>query len=153
MNKIQLLATMTRDCELRYAQSGTAIGSFGVAYNEKRKQPDGSYADQAHFFDVTCFGKTAENVQKYFSKGSRILIDGSLSFSQWEKDGQKRSKVDIKLNSFDFIDRKSDNQQQPTPLQDAQKQHTPAQHQGGSLPTIDLDSEIPFNCMRGDLYV
>lgn len=110
MNNVQILGTITREPELKYTQGGIAILSFGIAYNEKRKQQDGSYGDVAHFFDVTAFGKTAENINSYFFKGSRILINGSLDFQSWEKDGQKRSKVGIKVNSFDFIDKRSDNQ-------------------------------------------
>ena len=110
MNKVALLGTITRDVEIKYTQSGTCIASFGVAYNEKRKDASGNYNDVSHFFDVTAFGKRAETVNQYFRKGSRILIDGSLDFQQWtDQSGQKRSKVSIKLNDFDFID-KRDNQ-------------------------------------------
>jgi len=148
MNKLQLLATITRNIEIKYTQSGTTIASFGVAYNEKRKQQDGSYADQAHFFDITAFGKTAENLNQYFRKGSRILIDGSLDFQSWTaQDGQKRSKVGIKLHSFNFIDRKADAPQQPQPQNNYSQptQERPAsQPQGGTFPSIDVNQEIPF---------
>lgn len=154
MNKTQLLGTMTRDCEINYTQTGTVIGTFSVAWNEKRKQQDGSYKDTAHFFECTAWGRTAENISKYFHKGSRILIDGRLNFSQWEKDGQKRSKVDIIVERFDFIDRSGNKpqqqaQQQPQrqaqqppqqPQQQAQQQ--PRQQQ---FPEILIDEEsIPF---------
>ena len=135
MNNIQILGNMTRDCELKYAQSGTAIGSFGIAVNKKIKNQSGGYDDKAMFFDVTAFGKTAENINKYFGKGSRILISGELEFQQWEKDGQKRSKVGIVCQQFDFIDKKSDPQQEPQPM----RQPAP------SVPVIDIDSgSIPF---------
>ena len=135
MNTIQILGNMTRDCELKYAQSGTAIGSFGIAVNKKIKNQSGGYDDKAMFFDVTAFGKTAENINKYFGKGSRILISGELEFQQWEKDGQKRSKVGIVCQQFDFIDKKSDPQQEPQPM----RQPAP------SVPVIDIDSgSIPF---------
>ena len=135
MNKVQILGTITREVEIKYTQSGTAIGSFGVAYNEKRKDQSGNYNDVAMFFDVTAFGKTAENINNYFSKGSRILIDGSLDFQSWEKDGQKRSKVGIKVNGFDFIDRKNDTANQPKP---------PSQP-SAQVPEIDIsDEQLPF---------
>ena len=142
MNKIQLLGTMTRDCELKYAQSGTAVGNFSIAWNEKIKSQDGQYADKAHFFDITAWGKTAENINKFFNKGSRILIDGQLQFSQWEKDGAKRSKVDIKVNSFYFIDRKdshNQSQQHQNCLQAQQSAQAP--NQQGTTPSI-LEIEI-----------
>jgi single-strand DNA-binding protein len=112
MNSINIVATMTRDCELKYTQSGVAIGSFGIAYNEKIKQ-NGTYQDKVNFFDVVCFSKTAENVNQFFRKGSQIGISGSLNFEQWKaNDGSNRSKVNIKMQSFTFIDKKQDNKQQ-----------------------------------------
>lgn len=118
MNNIQILGTMTKDVELKYTQSGAAIGSFGIAYNERRKQADGRYGDVAHFFDVTAFGKTAENINQYFRKGSRILINGSLDFQSWTaQDGQKRSKVGIKVEKFDFIDKRDNTQGSQAPQQ------------------------------------
>ena len=69
MNKVHILGTMTKDCELKYTQSGTAVGSFGIAWNEKRKDASGNYTDVAHFFDVTAWGKTADNINKFFGKG------------------------------------------------------------------------------------
>ncbi len=144
MNKLQLLSTITKDIEMKYAQSGTAIASFSVAYNTKYKDQSGQYVEKAAFFDVTAFGKTAENLQKYFHKGSRILIDGELDYQSWEKDGQKRSKVAIKLNSFDFIDRKSDTQPQTA---QAPQYQQPAQNQSAALPEVDL-GEIPFSPLK-----
>lgn len=126
MNSINILGTMTRDIELRYTQSGAAIASFGIAYNEKRKQADGSYTDVSHFFDVTAFGKRAESLNQYFRKGSRILIDGSLDYQSWsDADGLKRSKVSIKLENFYFIDKRSD-------LQPQQQMH-----QSYAVPDVD----------------
>ena len=142
MNKVQILGNMVRDCELKYSQSGVAIGSFGIAYNEKRKDAGGNYIDVPMFFDVTAFGKTAENIQKFFSKGSRILLDGSLDFQSWEKDGQKRSKVGIKVNGFDFIDKKEQSAQGGYSQPSQAPSNTPAPN---PVPVIDLDEEnIPF---------
>lgn len=140
MNKVIILGNMTKDCELKYAQSGTAIGSFGIAYNDKKKDQSGNYVDVPMFFDCTAFGKTAENINKYFHKGSKILLEGSLDFQQWEKDGQKRSKVGIKVFSFDFIDRKETSNQQQTPQQQSQYQQ-----QAQPIPEINIESDsIPF---------
>ena len=110
MNNINILGTITREPELKYTQSGTAILSFGIAYNEKRKQQDGSYTDFAHFFDVASIGKKAEVINQWFRKGSRILIQGSLDYQSWNaQDGSKKSKVGIKLEDFDFIDKREAN--------------------------------------------
>lgn len=136
MNSVQILGTMTRDCEIRYTPAGTAVGKFGIGYNERIKDASGQYQDKAHFFEITAWGKSAENISSFFKKGSRILIQGSLDFSTWEKDGQKHSKVGIKLERFDFIEKRADQQssyQQPAPQQQAPQQggyaQSPAQQQ------------------------
>ena len=155
MNKVQILGTITRDIDLKYTQSGSAIANFGIAYNDKWKSQDGQIQEKAHFFDVSVFGKQAENVNMYFNKGSRILIDGSLDFQSWEKDGQKHSKVGIKMNGFSFIDRKGDNQsQEPNQAYNQQQQKATdyqpqqmqqQQAQSNDVPLIDIDEdEIPF---------
>ena len=156
MNNIQLLATITRDIELKFTQAGSAIASFGVAYNEKRKQLDGSYGDVAHFFDVTAFGKRAETVNQWFRKGSKILISGSLDYQSWTaQDGQKRSKVGIKLNDFDFIDKNENAKQAPQQRQAPQYEYQNAQGRPvpppqrampEQPPMIEMDenSELPF---------
>lgn len=166
MNNIQILATITREPELKYTQGGVAILSFGIAYNEKRKQQDGSYGDVAHFFDVTAFGKKAETVNQWFNKGSRILIQGSLDYQSWvDKDGSKRSKVGIKLDDFDFIDKREsnnaqtnqapqrggysgNNQQQPQSNQTNHTAYREPQRQmpdARALPSVDIDEDsIPF---------
>ena len=160
MNKVSILGTLTRDCEIKYTQSGTAVASFGIAHNEKKKQQDGNYTDVAHFFDVTAWGKTAENINQYFKKGSRILIDGRLDFSQWtSQSGEKRSKVGIIVEKFDFIDRKDNNIQphqnatppntqsysQPNTNTPPPHQNAPQAHPQQNVPVIDIDeNSIPF---------
>lgn len=152
MNQVNIIGTMTKDCELKFAPSGTPIGSFGIAYNERYKKQDGTPVDKAHFFDVTVIGKKAEVVSQYFKKGSRIGITGSLDFQQWQdQQGNNRSKVGIKLNDFTFIDRKSDNQQTQQQSQKShqsynqqpnnQQQQTQGQQQ---MPTLGIEEEIPF---------
>jgi len=153
MNNVQILGTITREPEIKYTQSGTAILSFGIAYNEKYKKQDGSYENKAHFFDVTAFGKRGETINQYFNKGARILIGGSLDFQSWnDAQGQKRSKISIKLNDFDFID-KRDNQSNKSqtnyqqPQQQAQQyQQPPIQYenaQGRPMPQPQQQQQIP----------
>ena len=154
MNNINILGTITREPELKYTAGGIAILSFGIAYNEKRKQQDGSYADTTHFFEVTSFGKKAEVVNQWFQKGSRILIQGSLDYQSWEKDGQKKSKVGIKLNDFDFIDKRETNKEaypqqsnnKPNHTAYQPKQPQASQDRNQSLPDYDddMDQNIPF---------
>ncbi len=142
MNQIQILGTITRDVELRYGQSGNAFAKFGIAYNDKWTAQNGEKMEKAHFFDVSVFGKQAETINQYFRKGNRILISGSLAFESWQDDqGQKRSKVGIKMERFDFIDRKDDNQQQggynaPQSQNPNQGYNQPPQQQNASQPPV-----------------
>ncbi len=156
MNNVQILGNITREIELKYTHNGVAIGSFSIAYNEKRKQHDGTYADVSHFFDCAAFGKIAENINQYFRKGSRILIGGSLDYQSWtDPQGQKKSKIGIKVEQFDFIDKRdnSQNQQQEAyhqpkvTYQDAQGKQVPPptrQTQRSPLQLEINEDEIPF---------
>lgn len=107
MNKVIILATLTRDPELRYLPKGTAICKLGIAQNRKWKTEIGEEREDVLFVDVDCFGKQAETVAKWFKKGSRMLVEGRLKLDQWEdkKTGEKRSKIGIALESFSFVDR------------------------------------------------
>jgi len=152
MNQVQLLGTMTRDVEIRYSQSGAAIGNFSVAYNEKWTDSSGQKQEKAHFVDCTAFGKTAENIQKYFNKGSRILIRGSLDYQSWEKEGKKRSKLGVKVIGFDFIDRKGDGNQQ-APAENRSESPNSSNQQGTFPVVIEGEDEIPFAPIGGMLCV
>ena len=106
MNKIILLATLTKDVELRYLQNGSAMATLNLAHNKKFKKQDGSQSERVLYVKATCFGKTAEMVNQYFSKGSRILISGELTLNSWADDkGNKRSEHSILIETIDFIDR------------------------------------------------
>ena len=136
-NNISILGTLTDNLELKYTQNGNAIGSFSIAVNEVYKDQNGNKIEKAHFFKVNCFGKQAETINQYFFKGSRILISGQLVQDRWQdqQTGENRSAVSIKLNSFEFVDRKSDTQpqmQQPQPqnyVNGANGQQVPVYHE------------------------
>lgn len=93
-NRVVLVGNLTRDPELRYIASGTAVTDIGLAVNERVKRNE-QWVDEANFFDITLWGRTAEVANEYLAKGSSVLIEGRLKFEQWEKDGQKRSKVKV----------------------------------------------------------
>ena len=106
MNKVFLSGNLTRDPEERMTKGGMAVLSFSVAVNERRKnQATGEWEDVPNFFDCTMFGKRASSVAQYLSKGSKVAIEGRLRWSQWEKDGQKRSKVDVTVDDIEFMSR------------------------------------------------
>ena len=93
-NRVVLMGNLTRDVELRYTPSGTAVTDISLAVNERVKRND-QWSDEVHFFDVTLWGRTAEIAGEYLSKGSPVLIEGRLKHDRWEQDGQKRSKIKI----------------------------------------------------------
>lgn len=105
LNKVLLIGNFTRDPELRYLPSNTAVVSFSLAVNEKYKDKDGNLVERADFIDCEAFAKTAENIGKFFAKGRPIFIEGRLRLDQWEDkaSGQKRSKLKVIAENFQFI--------------------------------------------------
>lgn len=101
MNRVCLIARLVADPELRDA-GGTPVVNLRVAYNTRRKV-DGEWTEVGNFVNVTVFGKQAENVCKYVSKGREIGIDGRLEIRQYEHDGQKRESVEITADQVRFI--------------------------------------------------
>jgi len=94
-NRVVLLGNLTRDIELKYLQSGTAVTDIGLAVNDRRKSQSGEWVEETTFVDVTLWGRTAEVAGEYLSKGSPVLIEGRLKLDTWEKDGQKHSKLRV----------------------------------------------------------
>ena len=94
-NRVILVGNLTRDPELRYIPSGTAVTEIGMAVNDRRKNQSGEWVDETTFVEVTLWSRTAEVACEYLSKGSPVLIEGRLKLDQWEQDGQKRSKLRV----------------------------------------------------------
>ena len=105
MNKVILIGRLTREPELRYSQSGdTAIVHFGLAVNRKYKQDGGQDAD---FPSVVAFGKTAEFIDKYFSKGSKMVVEGRLQTGSYtDKDGNKHYTTDVVAEAVECAESK-----------------------------------------------
>lgn len=95
-NRVILMGNLTRDPELRYTPSQTAVSDIGLAINDRRKGNDGQWIEETTFVDVTLWGRTAEVASEYLSKGSPVLIEGRLKLDTWEnKEGEKRSKLHV----------------------------------------------------------
>jgi len=110
-NKVILMGNLTKDPEIRYTPSGTAVASFGLAVNRKYKQGE-EMKEEVCFIDIVVFGKQAETSGKYLSKGSGIVIDGRLSQRRWEgEDGQKRNKHEVVAESIRFLPKRSASQE------------------------------------------
>jgi len=94
-NRVVLVGNLTRDVELRRTPQGTAVTDIGLAVNERVKRND-EWVDEANFFDITLWGRTAEVASEYLAKGSSVLIEGRLKYETWsQEDGTKRSKVKV----------------------------------------------------------
>ena len=102
-NKILLMGNITRDPQLKYLPSNTPVVEFGLAVNRKFKRQDGSPGEEVMFVDCNAFARTAEVINQYFHKGDPIFIEGRLQLDTWEKDGQKRSKHKVFIESFEFV--------------------------------------------------
>src|SRR5574337_2214961 len=104
LNKVFLMGNLTRDPELRYTPTGLAVASFGIAINSAWTAKSGEKKEEVCYVDISIFGRRAEVVGEYFSKGSPIFIEGRLQFNQWEtKDGQKRNTLRVVADNFQFI--------------------------------------------------
>jgi len=103
-NKVILLGNLTREPQLSYLPSQTPVVDFGLATNRKWTSQDGQQRDETCFVDCRAFGKPAETINKYCKKGKPLLIEGRLTFDSWTgKDGEKRSKLRVTIESFQFV--------------------------------------------------
>lgn len=102
-NRVMLMGNLTRDIEVRYLQTGTAVADVTLAVNDRRKSPQGEWIEETTFVDITMWGRTAEVAGEYLGKGSPIFIEGRLKLDTWETDGQKRSKLKVICERMQMI--------------------------------------------------
>lgn len=103
INRVSVSGNLTRDPELRRTQSGMDVLNFGIASNENVKNSQtGEWESRPNFIDCTMFGNRATGVSPYLEKGMKVFVDGSLRYSTWERDGQKRSKLEVIVDSIVF---------------------------------------------------
>lgn len=104
INTVTLTGNLTRDPEVRTLPSGTSVCEMGLAVNERFKNSaSGEWEERANFFDIVVWGAQGENCGKYLSKGSAVAVSGRLRWRAWEKDGQKRSKVEVVGERVQFL--------------------------------------------------
>ncbi|MCG3149339.1 MAG: Single-stranded DNA-binding protein [Verrucomicrobiae bacterium] len=104
-NKVMLMGNLTRDPEVRYTPKGTAIATIGMAVNRTWTTESGEKKEEVTFVDVDVWGKQAETIGQYMSKGKPIFIEGRLKLDSWDdkESGQKRSKLKVVCEAFQFI--------------------------------------------------
>jgi single-strand DNA-binding protein len=107
-NKVLLMGNITRDIELKYTPSNQAVATIGLAVNRKYKAADGQLKEDVTFVDCEAWGKTAESMSQYLSKGRPVFVEGRLRLDTWKdkQDGSNRSKLKVVVESFQFIDPK-----------------------------------------------
>ncbi len=153
-NKVILMGNLTRDPEMKYLPSGTAIANFGIAMNERyTDRQTGEQRENVCFVDVEAWDRQAEVVNEYFSKGSPIFLEGSLKFDSWETpEGEKRSRLKVRLLRFQFIGGRQDGDEvgggytqatppDSTPMEGQSDQVSNASAGGSDTST---DDDIPF---------
>lgn len=155
-NRVILMGNMTRDPELRTTETGMAITKFGMAMSRSFKSQNGESREEATFVDVDSFGRQAEVIAKFFSKGKPILVEGRLRLDQWESpNGERRSRLMVVLENFQFVGSRSEEAAAEAAPPEARASSSfsppPAAREklGGDrearpAPTQDLDDDIPF---------
>ena len=162
INRVMICGRLTRDPEMRSTAGGLAVMGLGVAVNDRRRnQQTGEWEDVPNYVDCTMFGPYAQAMERRLSKGAKVAIDGRLRWSQWERDGQKRSKIEVIVDELEFMSsRNSDAQYSSGQSYGQQGGYQPASqasyqsasqagYQPQSAPTIDAsssvyDDDIPF---------
>ena len=121
INRVMITGNLTRDPEVRNTQSGMAVLNLGVAVNDRRKNNQtGEWENYANFIDCVMFGTRAENVSRYIRKGSKVAIEGKLRWSSWEdKQGGKRSKIEVVVDDLEFMSRDGGDGKQSAPAKAA----------------------------------
>jgi single-strand DNA-binding protein len=138
LNKIFLIGNLTRDPQLSYTPNQTAVVDFGLATNRKWTAQDGSQREETCFVDCRAFGKQAENINKYLTKGRSVFLEGRLTYDSWTgQDGVKRSKHRVTVENFQFLS--------GAPGQAANsQQQTPEVHADSETPQHGTNDDIPF---------
>jgi single-strand DNA-binding protein len=141
-NSVIIVGNVTRDPELKYTPKGMAIARIGLAINRKFAGEDGQQREEVTFVDVDAFGKQAETIGQHVRKGSSLLVDGRLKLDEWtdKQSGQKRTKLGVVLEGFQFLGKKDDSAPQGQPAQRPTRQPNPPQ----AVPQHDDDGIPPF---------
>lgn len=110
INRVNISGNLTRDPEMRQTAGGTQILQFGVAVNDRRRNPQtGEWEDVPNFVDCVVFGSRAEPLSRFLSKGTKVAVEGKLRYSAWEtKDGQRRSKLEVVVDDVEFLSPRGD---------------------------------------------
>ena len=140
INLVIIGGNLARDPELRTTPKGSAVAQFSIANNRKWRDDSGTDREDVAFIDCEAWGKTAENIAKFFAKGRPIIVEGRLKQDAWEDKatGQKRSRVKVSVSAFHFVGSKQDTPATSETGRNAPQQAPSATSQGGA------DEDVPF---------
>ena len=152
INRVIISGNLTRDPELRSTAGGMPVLGFGVAVNDRRKnQQTGEWEDYPNFIDCTMFGARAEALSRYLNKGTKVSIEGKLRWSQWEREGQKRSKIEVIVDELEFMSSRGDSSSYGGGMGGGYSAPTPSApaYAPAPAPVVDAsssvyDEDIPF---------
>lgn len=149
INRVSISGNLTRDGELRTTPGGTDVLSLGVAVNDRAKnQQTGQWEDRPNFVDCVMFGNRAQSLAPYLSKGSKVAIEGKLRWSQWEKDGAKRSKLEVIVDEIEFMSARDQAPQQQAPAPAMRPSPSYSQQRMAGMPQPKApslyDEDLPF---------
>jgi single-strand DNA-binding protein len=102
INRVTLVGRLTRDAELKYTANGQAVSKFSIAVNRSVKKGD-QWESEPSYFDITLWGKRAEGLDQYLTKGKQIGVDGELRQDRWQQDGQNRSRVEVIASNINLL--------------------------------------------------
>jgi len=141
-NKVMLMGNLTRDVELKYTPSNQPVANIGLAVNRRYKTRDGEDREETTFVDCEAWGRVAEVMNQYLSKGRPVFVEGRLKLDQWQdKEGNNRSKLRVVVENFQFLDSRSGDNSGGSGGGQASKAGASAG--GGGHQPIDED-DIPF---------
>ena len=143
-NKVLLMGNLTREPELRATPSGTAVCQFGLAVSRSYNNPNGERQEETTFVDVEAWGRQAETISKYVTKGNPLFIEGRLKLDTWEnKEGEKRSKMKVVLENMQLISQRGEgggySQSDSAP---PARESPPAS--GSANKSEDIEEDVPF---------
>tara|TARA_B100001248_G_scaffold262736_1_gene261987 strand:- start:50088 stop:50507 length:420 start_codon:yes stop_codon:yes gene_type:complete len=139
------MGNLTRDPELRTSKTGTAVCTFTLAVSRTFKGQDGSQREETAFVDVTAFGRQGEVISQYCSKGKPLFVEGRLRLDQWEtNNGEKRSKLGVTLESFQFVGARGDNNSAGGTQYEQSAPPARAQAPVAAGHAESIDDDVPF---------
>ena len=138
-NRVLLMGNLTRNPEIRYTPSGTAVADLGLAVNESFKNKAGETVEQACFVDVVVWGRQAETASEYLHKGSSVFVEGRLQLDQWEnQQGEKRNKLRVRADRVQFLGSPSKGGGESSPAKESAPSST------APAPEVADDDDVPF---------